>query len=116
VELLLRNRIVLVIVTNRAARRQSHENRGGSLRAVNGITNVKLFINGSAFAGAHVATVKSARDFLVESRVWQKVAGQLLDGEFIEWLVAVKSLDDPISIGPERSFVVQVQTVGIAVT
>jgi hypothetical protein len=49
---------------------------------------------------------------LLEGRPRQQVAGELFDGELIEWQVAVEGLDDPLpkspSVRPRRVFFVAI--------
>ena len=71
VKILLRDWIELVVVTNRATRGQAHPDFGGRFDAVARIEHLVLFVDGSAFARGDVATVESARDFLVERGVRQ---------------------------------------------
>ena len=47
--------------------------------------------------------------------IGQQVAGELLDDEPVERLVAVEGPDDPVAVGPDLAVVVQVQAVGVAV-
>jgi hypothetical protein len=42
-------------------------------------------------------------DDLVFGRVWQQVAGKLLDDELVEGLVAVEGFDHPVTVGPDRA-------------
>src|SRR5207245_794105 len=89
VEILLGQRIIFVIVTPRAAQRQPQPDGGGGFDAVGAIFNEEFFGNDPALLIDHVVAVKAGRDLLIKRRIWQKVAGQLLDGELIEWQVAI---------------------------
>ena len=104
-----------MIVTDRAAQRQSHENRGHRLGAVNGVAHQNFVVDGTAFAGRHVATVESGGDALFDGRFGEQVAGKLLDRELIESLVLVEGVDDPLAILPQRAFVVEMQAVRVAI-
>ena len=52
---------------------------------------------------------------MFERGVGQQVAGNLFDREFIEMLVGVEGLDDPVAVRPQRPFVVEMQAVRVAI-
>ena len=68
-----------------------------------------------AFVGRDVAAMEAGGDLLVERRIGQQVAGQLLDGELVERQIAVEGLDHPVAIGPDLAVVVDVDAVRVAV-
>ena len=55
---------------------------------VHDVADVDLLLDRSSLAGRNVAAVEAGGDHLVERGVGQQVAGQLLDDELIERLVA----------------------------
>lgn len=60
--------------------------------------------------------MKPGGDPLLDRRVFQQVAGELLDRELIERLIAVERRNDPIAVGPHLAIVVEMQTVRVGIT
>ena len=54
-------------------------------------------------------------DALVEGRVRQEVAGELLDGELVEGLVLVQRSDHPVAPRPDAAGAVLLEAVGVGV-
>ena len=79
VELLVRDRIELVLVAARAAHRQAHERAGRRLDAVDDVLDLILLGDRPALEVDHVVAVEAGRDLLLEGRVGQQIAGELLD-------------------------------------
>ena len=50
-----------------------------------------------------------------EKTMAECLAGELLDGELIERLVAVERLHDPVAVGPDGADVVEMEAVGVGV-
>ena len=59
--------------------------------------------------------MKSRRDTLVERGIGEKIAGNLLDSEFIEPHIAIKRVDYPIAPPPHVTDTVGLITVGVAI-
>ena len=55
--------------------------------------------------------MKAGRDFLIERRARQQIAGQLLDRELVERHVRVERADDPVA--PRPQFAVAVHLVAV---
>jgi len=72
--------------------------------------------NRAAFAGADVAPIEAAGDFLVLRGIGQEIAPQLFDGELIEGHIAVESPDNPIAVRPHGTLVVEMQAVRVAIS
>ena len=90
VVLALRDRIVLVIVAAGAADREAEPDGRGRLDAIDDILDAILLVDDAGFVGHHVIAIEAGRDLLIERRIGQQVAGELLDGELIERQVRVE--------------------------
>ena len=123
VELLLRERIKLVVVAHGAAGSEAEPHGRRRLCAVAGVEHGVFLGNHSAFVRRDVAAVEAAGDLVVEDLVGRgiravvlhEIAGQLQDRELIERHVAVERVDHPLPIGPHLAEVVEVDAVGVAV-
>ncbi len=115
VEILLRERVVLVIVAAGASQGEAHEDGGGGLRAVGHVLDAILFGDDAAFAGGAVIAVEAGGDALLEGGIGQQIAGQLLDGEPVVGQIAVEGVDDPVAPAPHVARAVGLVAVGVAV-
>ena len=115
IEFLLRNRIKLVVVADGTLRGETEPgvDRGGG--AVDGVAEDVFGLDRAAFGRRDVAAVEAAGDHLLARGIGEEIAGELFDGELIEGQVAIVSVDDPVSVGPHRALIVQVQAVSVAV-
>ena len=109
------DRIVFVRVAPRTTHRQTHEGGGCGFDAVDDILDLILVGNRPAFEIDHVVAVEAGGHLLLARGIRQQVAGQLLDGELIEWQVAVERVDDPVSPWPHPAQAVDVVAVCIRV-
>ena len=116
VVLLLRERVVLVIVTPAAADGQAEPHGAGRLDSVEDVLDARLLGDPAALAVERMVAVKARRDLLVESRVRQQVARQLLDGELIERHVRVQGVDGPVAPRPHRPRAVSLIAVRVGIT
>ena len=64
---------------------------------------------------AAMVAVEAGGDLLVERRVRQQVAGELLDRELVERHVAVEGVDHPVAPAPHRPVAVALVAVGVGV-
>ncbi len=113
---LLRNRIELVVVAGGAADGQPEEHGAGRIGAVLDVLKADLFFNDAVLIRRRVVPDESGGDALVERRIRQQIAGELLDGKPIERQIAVERSDDPVAIRPDAAaVVVVVQAVGVPV-
>ena len=113
----LRDRIELVVVARGAADGQSQEHRARGVRAILDVLKAHFFFDDAVLIGRRVVSDEAGCDALIERRIRQKVARELLDGKSIEWLVAVERPDYPVAIRPDAAaIVVVVKAVGVAVT
>ena len=115
VKILHRDRVVLVVVTNGAAARQPQPGLHRRARPVDGVAIQELLVDRPPFAGRHVAAIETGGDQLGLGRLGQQVAGQLIDREVTERLVAIERTDHPVAIGPDLANIVEVQPVRVAV-
>ena len=115
VEILLRDRVELVVVAGGAAHRHAEPDRAHGVGAILGVDLGVLVFDDAGFVGGDVAALEAGGDALIERGVGKQVAGQLFDGELVEGKVAVEGGDHPIAVGPDFAVVVDVDAVGIAV-
>ena len=104
-----------MVVAGGAAGGEAEPDGGGRLNAVDRVSHIVFIVDRTALAGGDVAAVEPGRDPLIEGRLGQEVAGELFNSELVKGLVAVEGIDDPVPVGPERSFIIQVQAMGVAV-
>ena len=115
VELALPDRVELVIVAGGAADGQPHEDVAYRLGPVLGIDRLVLLRNDPALVGRDVVALEPGGDELIQARLGQQVAGELLHGELVERLVPVEGPDHPVAVGIHLSVVVDVDPVRVAV-
>ena len=123
VELLLRERIELVVVADGAASRQPHPHRGRRLGPVAAVDDPVFLVDRPPFARRDVAAVEAAGDLVVELDLTRQrrrlgvyqVAGELENRELVKRHVAVERIGDPLPVGPQLAEVVDVDAVGVAV-
>ena len=123
IELALREWVKLMVVTDRAASGQPHEDSGRRLRAVTGVEHQVLLVDDAPFIGRHVAAVEAAGNFVVEdlvgrsvgTMVGNEVAGELQNGELVKGHVPVEGVDHPLAIGPHLAIVVEVDAMGVGI-
>ena len=58
---------------------------------------------------------KPRGDLLVLSWIRKKIPRQLLDGEFIKWLVLIDRIDHPVPVLPHPAFIVEMQTMRVRI-
>ena len=105
-----------MVVAHSAAAGESQERLDRRAGAIDCVAEEELVVDRSTFGGRNVAAVKAGGYKLRLGRVFEQIAGELFDGEFIEGHVGVEGTDNPIAIGPNQTVVVQVQPVGVSVT
>ena len=116
VEVLLADRIELVVVTSRAADGEPEPDRPGRLHPVDRVLQQVFVLDGAAFVAGHVVAVESARDELVERGILDEIPRELVDGEPIEGHVLAKRPEHPVAIGPHLLARVHVDARGIGVS
>src|SRR5205814_4635528 len=114
IELALRERVELVIVTDRAVGGQAKPDRRHRLGTIARVEDEILLRNDAAFIRGDVAAVEAGRYLLIKRAAGQQVAGELIDGELVERLVLVEGANHPIAIGPNLTIVVKVDAVGVS--
>ena len=115
VEVLLRDRVELVIVASGAAHGQAEPDGAHGLGAILGVDFGVFLVDDAAFVGGDVAALEAGGDELIERRVGQQVAGELFDGELVERQVAVEGVDHPVAVRPDFAVVVDMHAVRVAV-
>ena len=115
VKLLLRERIVFMVVTPRAAQRRAQKHRRRSLDAVHHILHRVLLGNNPVFSIRSMVAIEPRRHFLFERRVRQHVSRNLIASESIEWQVAIERIDHPIPPSPHHPLAVVLITVGVRI-
>ena len=116
IEILLADRIELVVVAGRAVGGETQPHPRGGGHPVVGVVGEVFLFNSTALVGGHVAPVEPGGDLLVFAGSGQQVPGDLLHGEAVEGQVAIEGPDDPIAVGPHLAVVVEVQAVRVGVT
>ena len=107
IEVAHRERVVLVVVALAAAHGRAEPGIGHGPHAVTGILGQILAGLCAALSRHHVQAVEASRHKLLGGRVGKQVAGELLDGELVEGLVAVERVDHIVAVrenvaGPGR--------------
>ena len=97
VELLLRDGIELVVVAARAAHRQAQPHGAGRGDAIDDALHEELLRDDAHLRVHAVVAVEPGGDLLVQRRVRQQIARELLDREPIEGQVPVEGVDDPVA-------------------
>ncbi len=115
VEVLLRDRVELVVVALGARERaaEPHGPRRGD-PVHQRLEAVLLDVDPALLVELAVA-VEAGRDLLLERRVLQHVAGELLDGEVAERQIAIERVDHPVAVLPGRAALVLLVAVRVGV-
>ena len=102
-------------MAHRAIRRQPQPHPTRGLHALPRIQGQIFLGNRAALIRRDVATVKSRGHKLIRSRMRQKIASHLINGELIKRLVVVKRIDDPVAIGPDFPIVVEMKSMRVSI-
>ena len=116
VKLPLRNRVVFVVVTPRAAKRQPEENRGRRLDAIHHGLDTILLIDDASLALDRMVAIEAGRHALGDRRVRQQVAGELLEGKPVERHIVVERANHPVAPWPHHAAAVQAVSVRVGVS
>ena len=115
VKFALRDRVELVVVADGATGGQAHPHLVRRLGPVPRVQHEIFLGNRAAFVRRDVATVEPRRDFLIDGRVRQQVARQLLDRELIEFHVGIEGINHPVAVRPHLAGVVEVDAVRVRI-
>ncbi len=115
VELLLRDRVVLVRVALGAADGQPHPDLSGRGDAVLDGGVAKLLVVGAALGVGHRVAVEAGGDELILRGHGQQVACQLQDSEAVERHVGVQRPDHPVAVRPDGAQSVLLIALGIGI-
>ena len=102
-------------VASRAADGQTLPDGECCVDSVDDVLDLKLFRDDTAFRVASMVAVEACRDFLIERRVRQQIASQLLNRELIERHVLVEGFEYPVTPTPHVSRTVRLIAVGVCV-
>ena len=84
VEILLGDRVKLVVVAAGAAHGEAQPDGAGGLHPIDRIFQEVLLSDGAAFVTGHMVSVKTTGDQLFDGRIREKIARKLFNGELIE--------------------------------
>ena len=112
---LLRNRVVLVIVTPGAGKREPEPHRRGRLDAVEHVLDSSLLGDPAALAVEHVVAVKPARELLRRRRIRQLITRQLFNRELVVRHVRVDRVHHPVSPRPHRALGIALKAIRVRV-
>ena len=116
VKVACRDRVEFVVMALRTVRGQAEPYPRCRLHAILRIVREIFLGDGAAFRRGDVAAMEARRDQLLLRRIGQKIAADLLHGEFVEALVSIESVNHPFAVGPDFAVVINVLTVCVAVT
>ena len=83
--------------------------------SVDGVLDAILLVDRAGFGDGPVIAAESGGDPLIQAGARQQVAGDLVDHETVERLVAVEGGDDPVAPGPHGAGEVVLKAVGVGV-
>ncbi len=105
-----------MIVATRAAHGHAQESDGCGLYSVHYIFVLIFLRYRAAFEIDHVIAIETACDLLIDARVGQQIAGQLLDDELAVRHVPIECADHPIAPVPHVAMTVDMVAVRVGVT
>ena len=111
----LAERIVLVVVALRAGQRRAEPDGRGRVHAIDEDFVQRFLRIDAAFLVGHRIAVKPGGDFLVDGRIGQHVASDLLDRELVERQIAVERVNHPVAVFPDAATIVLLVAVGVGV-
>jgi hypothetical protein len=113
VEVLLLDRVVLVVVASAALEGQPEEGRPERGHPVHHVGDPELLFNDPALLVLHVQPVERRRQPLLLGGIRQQVAGELPGEELVEPLVAVERPDHPVAVRPDGPRLVVLVALGV---
>ena len=115
IEVLLRDRVKLVVVAGGAVRREAQPDPGSRRHAVIGIHRQIFVSDGATLGGGDVAAMEARGDQLLARWVWQQIARDLLHRESIKAHVLIEGTDHPIAIRPHLAVCVMMNPMRVAI-
>ena len=112
----LRDGVELVAMALRAAQRHAEPGGTHGVHAIQHVVDAGFLGVTAAFAVGHVVALEAGRELLLRRGVWEKVSGELLEGELVVRNITVKRLDDPVAPRPVGARGVRLEAVGVRVT
>ncbi len=113
---LLAERIVLVVVALGAGERGAKPDRRRRVDAIDEHFVHRLVRIDAPFLVRHRIAMEAGRDPLIDGRIWQHVAGNLLDSELVERHVSVERVDHPVAVLPDAAPIVFFVAIGVGVS
>ena len=115
VEVLLRERVVLVVVAAGAV--EGHPEHGGAVGrdAIVDVGDPVLLVDNTALFVLGMESIERGGQPLIARGRGQEVAGELFREEAIVGQVAVKRLDDPVAIRPHGAWPIHLVTVSVGI-
>ena len=104
-----------MVVAFGATHRGAQPDLGGGAHAVHNVLGEILLRVGAALVVRHHVAMEAGGNLLVDGRIRQQVAGELLDGELIEGFVVVERLDHPVAPQMHLPEAIEVIAAGIGV-
>ena len=103
-------------MTARATDRQSEEHSACRIRAVSSVLNEIFFVDRATFIACDMTPIEPTRNALLNRRIRNEISRKLFNHELIKRHVRSVRIDDPVSIGPNRTTGVHVDArrVGVA--
>ena len=111
----LRNGVVFVVVTLRAAKSQAKHHLARCGNAVKNRVDAELFLVYPALGVDLCVAMKPGGDALGQGGTVQHVAGELLDDKPVERQVTVRRVDHPVAVWPHRAPSIMTVAVGVGV-
>ena len=102
-------------VTTRTHEAHAEQRRAHGFHPIKIILRLKLRRNRTALGGGGIHPHKAGGHLLFQRGLRQHVAGQLPDEKLIERLIPVEGAHHPVAVGVNGAFVVEVQSVRVAV-
>ena len=115
IELTLRNRIVLMIMTTRTADGEAKKSGRRGIHTIDHIFGQVFIRNDSRFGIATVITIESGGQPLLHRGIRQQITGKLFDNKLVIGLIAVEGLDNPIAPAPHLPFAIALIAAGIGI-
>ena len=115
VEIALRERVELVIVTLGAPQRAAQPHRRHRAHAIGAVLGEIFLGLQPALGGSAIQTIVGRRHPLLHRGVGHQIAGQLFAREFVERLVVAESMQHVVAVRPGGKGVVAVESAGIGV-
>ena len=102
-------------MTARASDGKAEKRSAGGVHSVNRILQQILVVDRAALVAGHMGAIESTGDDLVDGRVGNEIARELLDDELVVGLVLTKRLEHPVAPQPHLPPRIHVNSAGVGV-